>query len=387
VGDDHDAFDDDDAEPLGSPPHPLDRVWRHPSELPAEPPRPRAGGGVRRELGRLWLALAAAGTGAIATLVILAAFGVFDDGAPAAPESQRARSVAVNDAGVAKLAADLAPSIVAVSVIAPDGSRRGSGVCVSHDGDILTSDRLVRGATQVRVTTHTGVTRVATVKGHDPATDLALLHVGTSVQAAPVASAPLKAGETVLAIGASGSGGTEPWIGQGIVASTDGAVAQLGGPAMDGLIATDAWPGKAGWGGALLDRQGTVAGIVVGPVMGDDSTYAVPIGFAAEVANELGEHGSASHGWIGAQSNDPTGAPIVSSLDENGPAARAGMKVGDRIVEVGGRTVLTMGDVTAAVRWYDPRRNVVLKVERNGQIVNIEVTMGETPAPAMLVGA
>jgi hypothetical protein len=61
--------------------------------------------------------------------------------------------------------------------------------------------------------------------------------------------------------------------------------------------------------------------------------------------------------------------------------------VGDRVVEVGGRAVLTMGDVTAAVRWYDPRRTVVLKVERAGQIVNIEVMMGSTPADATLAGA
>src|SRR3954468_13691065 len=91
--DDHDAHDDvedDEPEPLGRPPHPLDRLWRHPSELPASATAPGAPLLQRpRHLSLAGVALAAAGTGALATVVILAAFGVFDDGAAQAPTSRR----------------------------------------------------------------------------------------------------------------------------------------------------------------------------------------------------------------------------------------------------------------------------------------------------------
>jgi putative serine protease PepD len=389
---DHDAEEADEHEaPLGRPPHPLDRVWRHPSELPSDVPSPgTARPGLARRRSReprlISVALAAAGAGALLTVVVLAAFGVLDDDV-APPETQREVRVASDDAAVARLAAEIAPSIVGVAVLAPDGVRRGSGVCVRHSGDILTSERLVRGAQQVTVTTNEGDVRVATVRGRDPATDLALLQVDDGLPAAPVAQGSLRAGDTVLAVGAANGHGGQPWLGDGIVASVDGVVAQPSGPAMNGLIATNASPGKTGVGGALLDRQGTVVGIVLGPVDGDDSTYALPIGRAARVAEQLTVHGVAAHGWLGIEGGDPSGAPVVTALTENGPAHRAGVEVGDVVVAIGEREVLTMGEVTAAIRWHAPRATVPIKVQRGEDLVRLEVTVGATPREAMLAGA
>jgi S1-C subfamily serine protease len=385
AGDENDDLDDehgDGPEPMGNPPHPLDRVWRHPSELPAAPPRPRVVT-PKRDLGHLWVALAAAGAGAVATVVLLAAFGVFDNGNTPAPLAEPIKA----GAAVAKLAADIAPSIVTVSVIAPDGARRGSGVCVRHSGDILTSERLLRGATRITVTTHDGTAQRATVSGRDPTTDLALLHVRRPVQAAPVAPDPLRAGDSVLAVGAAGSTGDDPWIGNGIVSSIDGVVAQLGGPAMDGLVATDARAGKTGAGGALLDRQGAVAAIVMSPVTGDDATYALPIDAAANIADELSMHRTAAHGWLGVQGSDAGGVPTVTGMTQGGPADRAGIHTGDVVVAVGGRTVDTMGEVTAAVRWYKPKATVPVKVRRANALVDVSVKMGAAPANAAMTGA
>jgi S1-C subfamily serine protease len=397
AGDDHDrdeAHEDpdehdehDDAPPLGNPPHPLDRIWRHPSELPPAPvglsSSPKAQS--RRDLGHVWVALAAAGAGALATFVILAAFGVFDDGTQA-PTARRAEQVRVTDAAVAQLAADIAPSIVAVSVVGPEGMRRGSGVCVRNSGDILTSERLVRGGTRITVTSNDGEIETASLLGDDQATDLALLHVGGGIQAAPIAERGVRAGDTVLAVSASGTAGKQPWIGDGIVASIDGVAVQLGGPAMDGMIATNAAAGKTGLGGALLDRQGTVAGIVVAPLDGDRSTYAVPIRRAAEVAEQLSRRGTAQHGWLGAQGVDANGAPMITAVNSGGPAERGGLEVGDVVIAVGGRPVATMGEVTAAVRWYDPRSVVSIKVLRGERIVNVTVTVGATKPDSMLAG-
>jgi S1-C subfamily serine protease len=291
------------------------------------------------------------------------------------------------DEAVAQLVADVAPSIVAVSVLTPEGARRGTGVCVRHAGDVLTSDRLVRGARRVTVTTSDGQTQTATVRGHDPTTDLALLRVTGGLDAAPVAGNALRAGDSVIAVGTSSVGGKDPWIGTGIVASTEGVVSNLGGPAMDGMIATNAWAGKDGLGGALLDRQGGVAGILIAPIMGDSSSYAVPIAFAGEIADQLSTKGTAAHGWLGVTGKDVAGAPTLTGTTANGPAARAGIRAGDVVVSVGERIVTTMGEVTAAVSWYDPHATVGIKVRRAGTLVKAEVTLGTAPPNAMVVGA
>jgi putative serine protease PepD len=333
-----------------------------------------------------WTALAAAGAGAVATLAILAAFGLFSDEV-VDPPTRRAERAADNAAAVARLASDIAPSIVTVSVVTPDGPRRGSGVCVRHGGDILTSDKLVRGASAVTITTSDGEVRNAEVRGHDPTTDLALLHVDNGVRAAPISDGAVRAGDTVLVVGAPSATGKPPWIGDGIVASVDGLVAQLDGVAMDGLIATSASPGKTGLGGALLDRRGFVAGIVLAPVDGDATTYVVPIGAAAKVADELNERGAAEHGWLGAQGRDSNAGPTVTALTANGPAARAGIQEGDVLLAIAGREVMSMGEVIATVRWHDPRAIVSVKVRRGGELRKFDVTVGATPAESVLAGA
>jgi S1-C subfamily serine protease len=378
AGDDRDDHDDEGLEDFSAPPHPLDRLWRHPSELPsvsavaASPRRPRT-------RSTMFVAVAAAGVGAVATVAVLAAFGMLESQVKEVPQLER---VQVADEAVARLAANVAPSIVTVSVVAPDGIRRGSGVCVRHDGDILTSDHLVRNATRVSVTTNDGMTHTATVRGHDADTDLALVHVDGTLPAAPVADGPVHPGDTVLIVGTADAGSAAPWIGDGIVASVSGSVAQLGGPSMDGLIATNASPGRDGIGGALLDRSGDVAGIVLSPISGDPTTYAVPMTLAAQVADQLSIRGVATHGWLGVQGTDTNVGPMVRTMTPLGPAAAAGVHAGDVIVSISGLPVDTVGDVAAAVRWYRPGAAIVVKVRRDEQLVNLTVHLGSTRATA-----
>jgi S1-C subfamily serine protease len=172
------------------------------------------------------------------------------------------------------------------------------------------------------------------------------------------------------------------------VSSVDAVASQFGGPSMNGLIATDASPGTTGMGGALLDRQGSVAGIVMMPIGDDGVTYAVPISLAAKVADDLNTRGEPQHGWLGATGDDKDGEPVVRALHRNGPAERAGARVGDVIVAVGGRAVTTMAEVVAAIRSHDPRDTVMVKLRRGPKLLNIDVHVGATPTDAtMFVGA
>src|SRR5262249_23333725 len=92
------------------------------------------------------------------------------------------------------------------------------------------------------------------------------------------------------------------------------------------------------------------------------------------------EHGVAVHGWLGVNGTDQHGEPVVTAMTADGPAAKGGMRVGDVLRAIDGTSVITMADVTAAVRWYQPNTRVVVKVERRKVLVNIRVVLGTTAA-------
>ena len=164
------------------------------------------------------------------------------------------------------------------------GARTGSGVCIRHAGQVLTSDRLVAGASRIEIVTSDGKVQTAGVIGRDPVSDLALLSIDGALDAADLAGAAgsLHVGEPVYAVGADSSG--TPWVSEGIVSSLAGKVAS-NATTMSGLIESNAVTEPAVAGGALLDSQGRVAGILMTPVDGHPATVAVPIRFASRVAD------------------------------------------------------------------------------------------------------
>ena len=257
--------------PRGAPPDRLDRLWVHPSELHPVPRRTRA----RMRLRTLVVPLASGLAGAVIAVLALGALGVLSDDEDPGPE-QAVEQVAAGDAAVAQLVDAVAPGLVMVTVSDANGARRASGVALRHAGEILTSARVVGESPTAVITTEDGETLDATVVGRDPTTDLALLAVDTPVQAVPLAEETLRAGESVWIVGAHPPGETNPWISSGVVSSTDSLVAELSGPTTSGLLESDALATAWSSGGALIDRTGAVAGIVLAPVGERRSAYAVP---------------------------------------------------------------------------------------------------------------
>ena len=367
-------------------PDPLDRVWLHPSELsilgaafapsgdepPAGPPRHRS---------LPWLApLLAGAAGALLTVAVLAVAGSFDQSSSpeAAPVVGDAASARVPTAAVTL--AKLAPSVVAVQARDAQGTRRGSGVCVRHGSQVLTSTRVVGSASTVQVVTADGQPHTARVAGRDRVTDLVLLVLPDDVTmpAADLADDTPSTGAPIWLVGAPPAGAKSPWMSGGMTSSNDAMVVSDLGPTASGLLETDAASNAAVIGGALVDRSGSVAGIVLGHVNGSATTYAVSIAVAVTIAHQLDANGVARHGTLGVRGVDTPLGPMITGMNAGAPAARAGAHVSDLVESINGRAVESIADVTALVRSIDPGMSVIMQLRRGKEALAVRVQLGAT---------
>jgi S1-C subfamily serine protease len=385
--DDQHLDDDERDRPRSSLPDPLDRTWLHPSEL-----SPLAAATVTRTKPMWTTTVVAGAAGAILTLAVLGAVGAIGGSSNDNPK-RSAVPTSVPIVTAQALAIAVAHSVVAVSARGGDETRRGSGVCVRRAGEVLTSDRLIGKATTVHVTTPDGVIHHARVVGRDTTTDLVLLELSSdaSGQSSPVsgklgvpatsaAHAP-RTGDTAWVVGAPSPGDSSLWMSSGLVASIDSKVAISHGPTTSGLLETDAASGAASSGGALVDRSGDVMGIVLSPIGNDRVTYAVPIGAALTVADDLSKQGYTTHGALGINGiNGPKG-PTVTSITAGGPAEQAGIHVNDVVESVGNHEIDTMNDLMALVRHYRPGQSVVLALHRGTKSIRVSATLGSLVTP------
>jgi putative serine protease PepD len=374
-----DAHDDDplgadDEHPRGAPPDRMDRLWVHPAELsPVPPPR-------RSPRSAFLVPLAAGVLGAIAAVVVLGIIGAFDGDATDPQTTAVERRFAEGDAALSEIARAVAPGLVLVTVKDAAGARQSSGVAVRHSGEVLTSAATIGDATGANITTPTGEQVDAEVVGRDEETGLVLLQTSRPLRAAPISDATIRTGDSVWIFGAQAPGATSPWISRGIVASADALVANGTGAMMGGLFETDALGTTWSAGGALVDRTGAVGGIVLSPQGEHPGSYAVPIGRAIDMADELREHGYVAHGAMPLEAVDTPAGLQVTAIPENSAAQRAGMQVGDIIVALGNRAVLDLAGLTARTHTYGPGKVVEVTLLRGGQPMKVEVTL-ESTAP------
>jgi S1-C subfamily serine protease len=387
--DDHHEGDDDEAgDDLESPasrrlPDPLDRLWVHPTELSAlgaafAGPGPRRNEGRRRS--RVWVAPALAGAaGAIVTIVVLGVVGAFNNNSTDSANSPAADATTAHVPTPAETIARLAPSIVAVVAVDGKGARHGSGVCVRHGSQVLTSTRVVGDAATVQVVTSDGTHHAARVAGRDRVTNLALLDLDgdTEMPAAPLAGTMPTTGAPVWIVG-SARGATSPWMSHGMASSTDALLTSSEGPTLAGLLEIDGASNASVVGGALVDASGSVAGIVLGRVNGSATVYAVDIGVAVDVAHQLDADGVARHGELGVSGIDTPTGPMIVKMPRHGAAAQAGIRVDDRVESVDGRAVSTVGDLIAVVRSLHPGDTAVVDLRRGKSSVEARVRLGAT---------
>jgi len=271
---------------------------------------------------------------------------------------------------------------------------QGTGFFLSEDGYLLTNYHIVENAVDVKVTALQGQDYKAKIIGTDPRSDLALLKIEAkglpSIQFGD--SEQLKVGEWVLAIG--NPYGLEHTVTSGIV-SAKGRQLGTGGnvPEYQDFIQTDAAINRGNSGGPLVNMKGEVVGItsnIFSPSGGNVGLgFAIPANMAKKVVAQLKEKGRVVRGKIGVvitpiteddkdafKLKDKKGA-LVNSVEEDGPADKAGIKQYDVIVEVDGEKVESPNELKFRVADVEPGTKVNIGVIREGKEQTFTVKVEE----------
>jgi serine protease Do len=268
----------------------------------------------------------------------------------------------------------------------------GSGFIISPDGYILTNAHVVDGVKEVHVKLTDRREFTAKVVGTDPKTDVALIKINaTNLPTVRIGSAKnVKVGQWVVAMGSPF--GFENSLTAGVVSAKSRS---LPGDGYVPFIQTDVAVNPGNSGGPLFDMNGNVIGINSqiysrsGGYMG--LSFAIPIDVAMHVKDELAKTGHVTRGRIGvaiqnvnqslAQSfglPKPEGA-LVSTVDQKGPAAQAGLKPGDVILAWNGKQIDESAELPALVADTPPGQHATMKVWHNGHEETLGVTVGRMP--------
>jgi serine protease DegQ len=274
----------------------------------------------------------------------------------------------------------------------------GSGVIISADGYILTNNHVVEGADEIEVLLNDSRSSRAKVIGTDPDTDLAILKV--SLDRLPVItlgnSDALQVGDQVLAIG-------NPFgVGQTVTSGIVSALGrnQLGINTFENFIQTDAAINPGNSGGALVDVSGSLMGINTaiysrsGGNMGIG--FAIPVSTAKLVLEGIVKEGVVRRGWIGVEPADLSPelmvtfgvkakrGVLITGVLQNGPAAQAGIRPGDVIVEVAGKQIANVSELLSNVAALKPGTPAKFRVLRHDDAVELNLTPGLRPKPPKL---
>lgn len=270
---------------------------------------------------------------------------------------------------------------------------QGSGFFISEDGYVVTNNHVIENGSAVSVTMDDGTELDAEVIGTDPRTDLALLKVdGGDRKFTYVAFADgdSRVGDWVVAVGNPfGLGGT---VTAGIISARG---RDIGAGPYDDFIQIDAPVNKGNSGGPAFNSRGEVIGVntaIFSPSGGNVGiAFAIPASTVETIISDLRDDGLVSRGWLGVQIQpitedladslglDGTDGALVAEPTADGPADDAGIRAGDAIVSIDGKSVKSTKDLSRRIAAYAPGSNVDVELVRDGKRQTIVVELGNFP--------
>jgi serine protease Do/serine protease DegQ len=268
----------------------------------------------------------------------------------------------------------------------------GSGVIISADGYILTNNHVVEGADELKVGLSDDREYIAKVIGADPKTDVAVIKI--QAENLPVVtladSDKLRVGDVVFAVGNPlGVGQT---VTMGIVSAKGRNQLGLLDGGYESFIQTDAAINLGNSGGALVDAKGRLVGInsaIISTSRGSIGLgFAIPINLIASVLPSLIENGSVTRGYLGvvtqtspAEDAETLGLPkgvrgvVITDVNPDSPADKAGLKRGDVFLSINGRAVTTGEELRLTIAETMPGTKVKLGVSRGGKTLTFEILL------------
>ena len=279
----------------------------------------------------------------------------------------------------------------------------GSGIIISEDGYILTNNHIVSTsseesyyevseATKVTVTLFDDETEYeAKIIGTDEQTDLAVIKIDkTGLTKAEFADSDnIKVGEFAMAVG--NPLGLQSSITCGVVSAVNREVTDSDGKTYN-LIQTDAAINSGNSGGALVNSEGQVIGINTLKLQGEGIEgmgFAIPINSTEDVTSQLIQYSKVKRPYIGitgmdldeqtAKANNLVEGIYVKAIDDFSAAEKAGLKIGDVIIQADGKDIKTMDELNEIKNSHQIGDEMTVKVNRDGEERDLTITLGEQP--------
>jgi S1-C subfamily serine protease len=301
------------------------------------------------------------------------------------------------------VAAAFRQSVVQIDVVTKQGAGLGSGTIIDSRGYMVTNEHVIVGATQIQVELYNGLTVPAQLTGEYAAEDLAVIKVAPVPHMAVATigdSSQLKVAEYVMAIG--NPLGITQTVTSGIVSALDRNIPVGPGVELIDAIQTDAAINPGNSGGALVDLQGELIGVptltIINPTFNSPASgvgFAVPSNRVKFIVPQLIATGHVTHtgraslgvgvvtvdASVAEQNNLPVDhGVLIASVTPNGPAATAGLRAGDVILQIDNTPITSVQSLGDALLSKSPGDTVAVTINRGGQQMTVNVTLGELSA-------
>lgn len=280
----------------------------------------------------------------------------------------------------------------AASTVTVHGRRRSpaSGI-ILQPGLVITANHVLEHDDDLSVAPSADQILQASLLGRDPGRDLAILKIEPAglVVAQPAPGAT-KTGQPVLAVGKPENGVVQASF--GIVTCVGGAVRTEDGSLLDSYYRSETSPYPGFSGGPLVDLEGCLLGLNTSG-FSRGSLITIPTSVLLRVAEQLLAHGKIRRGFLGIRSQPVELSPanraglsrsqntglLMVGIEDDSPAVRGGLLIGDILVAIAGRPVQTHAELTAALDEASVGKPVEVEILRGGQPLKLSVTVGERP--------